>query len=115
MKIKQKLVIPAPTPSTGVAPTTTAGTPDTGGETYTVKSGDNLSKIAKKYGVSVKALKAANNLTTDHIKVGDKLKIPAKAEAATPAPAPVPDTSAAPAVPPVSAPAPAGPTPAPGH
>jgi LysM repeat protein len=115
LKIKQKLVIPAPTPSTGTATATAAGTPDTGGETYTVKSGDNLSKIAKKNGVSLKALKAANNLTTDHIKVGDKLKIPAKAETAAPAPAPAPDTSAAPALPPVSAPAPAAPAPAPGH
>ena len=54
----------------------------TGGEqTYTVKSGDNLSKIAKEKGTTVKALRAANNLKTDRITVGQKLKIPTKASA----------------------------------
>jgi LysM repeat protein len=71
-----------------------------GGETYTVKSGDSLTKIAKAHGTTVKAIKAENNLNTDHIKVGQKLKIPAKAEAAAPAPAPV-----APAPAPATAPA----------
>jgi LysM repeat protein len=65
------------------------------GETYTVKSGDSLTKIAKAHGTTVKAIRAENNLTTDHIKVGQKLKIPARAEAAAPvepmpAPAPAP-------------------------
>ncbi len=112
LKIKQKLTIPASTKSDGTsaAPAGAMGATDMGGETYTVKAGDNLSKIAKKHGVSVKALKAANSLTTDHIKVGDKLKIPAKAETAAPAPAP--DTTATPALPPMPAPAPA-PSPAP--
>ena len=103
LKIKQKLVIPASTKSADAAPAATAGAVDAGGELYTVKSGDNLSKIAKKNGVTLKALEAANRLTTDHIKVGDKLKIPAKTETAAPAPAA--ETSAAPALPPVSAPA----------
>ena len=66
-----------------------------GGETYTVKSGDTLTKIAKAHGTTVKAIKAASNLTTDHIKVGQKLKIPAKAEAAAPAPAPAPSCARA--------------------
>jgi LysM repeat protein len=42
--------------------------------------------------VTVKSLRSENNLTTDKIKVGQKLKIPAKASApaapAAPAPAP---------------------------
>jgi len=51
----------------------------TGGEqTYKVKSGDTLTKIAKDHGVTIRALRSANNLTTDKIKVGDVLKIPAK-------------------------------------
>ena len=45
-------------------------------ETYTVKGGDNLSKIAVKYNTSVRALKAANNKTSDLIRVGEKLMIP---------------------------------------
>jgi LysM repeat protein len=61
-----------------------------GGETYLVKSGDSLTKIAKAHGTTVKAIKAENNLNTDHIKVGQKLKIPAKVEAAAAAPAPAP-------------------------
>ena len=45
-------------------------------ETYTGKGGDNLSKIAVKYNTSVRALKAANNKTSDLIRVGEKLMIP---------------------------------------
>jgi LysM repeat protein len=108
LKIGQKLSLPAPTAS-AVAPAAAASA-DTGGETYTVKSGDTLSKIAKKYGVTLKALVAANNLTTDqinHIKVNQKLTIPEKAEAAapvaTPEPAPVAPAPVAP-LPPVTPP-----------
>jgi len=44
--------------------------------TYTVKSGDNLLKIAKKYpNVTVEDLKKWNNLKSDKINVGAKLKI----------------------------------------
>jgi len=44
---------------------------------YTVASGDTLSKIAKKNGVSVVALKKANGLNDGLLKVGQALKIPA--------------------------------------
>lgn len=44
--------------------------------TYTVKSGDSLSKIAKQYGSTVRAIKAANGLPSDLIRVGEKLVIP---------------------------------------
>lgn len=47
-------------------------------KTYKVAEGDTLNKIAKEYGVTVEALKAANNLTDDNIFVGQTLKIPAK-------------------------------------
>jgi membrane-bound lytic murein transglycosylase D len=43
--------------------------------TYTVKSGDNLSTIAKKYGVTVSDIKTWNNLKSTKIYVGQKLKI----------------------------------------
>lgn len=46
--------------------------------THTVKSGENLSKIAKKYGTTVAAIKKANGLKSDNINVGQKLKIPKK-------------------------------------
>ena len=43
--------------------------------TYTVKSGDTLSGIAKKYHVRVADLKKWNNLKNDVIRVNQKLKI----------------------------------------
>ncbi|MGA2854601.1 MAG: LysM peptidoglycan-binding domain-containing protein, partial [Verrucomicrobiota bacterium] len=117
LKIGQKLTIPAGGVAAPAAAGTPAGTETTGsstggGETYVVKSGDTLTKIAKSHGTTVKAIETANNLSTTKIKVGQKLKIAAKAEAAAPAPAlaPVaaPAPAAAPAVAPVAMPAPAG-------
>jgi murein DD-endopeptidase MepM/ murein hydrolase activator NlpD len=56
--------------------------------TYTVQAGDTLSKIARKNGVSVVALKQANGLGDGLLKVGQTLKVPASgqqtASAATP-------------------------------
>ncbi len=112
LKIGQKLVLPAggSVSSDSTAPAVAGGS--AGGVTYTVKSGDTLTKIAKKNGTTVKAIEAANGLSTTKIKVGQKLKIPSKGEAAAAAPvalAPVVDTTPAPALPPVSAPAPVAP------
>ncbi|MGC8830262.1 MAG: LysM peptidoglycan-binding domain-containing protein [Verrucomicrobiia bacterium] len=45
---------------------------------YVVKPGDNLTKIAKSHGVKVTEIKAVNNLNTDRINVGQKIKIPVK-------------------------------------
>jgi len=42
---------------------------------YTVKSGDNLGKIAKRYGTTVSNIKKWNNLRSDVIHPGDKLKV----------------------------------------
>jgi LysM repeat protein len=112
LKVGQKLSIPG-SAGGAAAPAMAGGAAATGssmgGEAYTVKSGDTLTKIAKAHGTTVKAIKAASNLTTDHIKVGQKLTIPAKAEAAAPAPAPAPVAPApAPAPSTTPAPAPAG-------
>ena len=120
LKPGKKLTIPGGSSSTSVnsvPAAATGGTDATGGSeaSYVVKSGDTLTKIAKKEGVSLRALRAANPKisSTDHIHVGDKLVIPSK-----PAPAPANDTTTAPVVPP-PAPAPApvapAPAPAPGH
>ncbi|WAO21950.1 LysM peptidoglycan-binding domain-containing protein [Paenilisteria newyorkensis] len=48
---------------------------DTNASTYTVQSGDSLSKIATLFGTSVANLKAINSLTDDNIVVGDVLKV----------------------------------------
>lgn len=105
LKIGQKIHVPAPAAPavpvvTGTAPVESAVA---GGEqTYTVKSGDNLTKIAGQLGTTIKALRAANGLKTDSIKVGQKLKIPAKTS--TPMPVPTAPVEPAPTTPPVSTP-----------
>jgi len=43
--------------------------------TYKVVKGDTLSKIGKKYGMTVKQLKSLNKLKSDVIKIGQKLKV----------------------------------------
>lgn len=44
-------------------------------EVYTVKSGDTLYSIARKYNMSVDELKSLNNLTSNSLSIGQKLKI----------------------------------------
>jgi LysM repeat protein len=104
LKIGQKLSIPS---GGGVAPSAGDSTNvSSGGEVYVVKSGDNLTKIAKQFSTTVKAIEAANpSVDPNHIKVGQKLTIPAKAETAPPETAPVTPAPASPA--PVVTPSPA--------
>jgi len=82
LKIGQKLKIPAASvgSATSLAHAPAGGDGKGNGidQTYTVKSGDNLMKIAKAYSVSLKSLRSVNALKTDQIKVGQKLKIPSK-------------------------------------
>ena len=56
-------------------------TPPKGENVYTVKKGDSLYVIANKYGITVDELKAANNLSSNLLNVGQILKIPKKEEA----------------------------------
>ncbi len=90
LKIGQTLHIPAAaaTASVASASNSAAVTGDAigNGQLYTVKSGDSLTKISSQFGVSVRSLRSANNLKTDKIVVGQKLKIPAKTTVATSAP-----------------------------
>lgn len=86
LRIGQMLHVPPPmvasaaAASSGTAP---ALTDSSNGELYTVKSGDTLSRIASQYKISVHSLRSANSLTTDRIKVGQRLKIPVKATTAS--------------------------------
>lgn len=54
------------------------------GTYYTVKSGDSLWSIAKKYGVTVNELKTANNLTSNTLSIGQILRIPIEEEDSLP-------------------------------
>ena len=75
---------PTPTPATP-APTPTPA-PTTGTQTYTVKPGDTMHALARRFGVSVSAIASANGIANPNIlKAGEVLRIPtAQTPAQTP-------------------------------
>lgn len=128
----QKLILPdhakpsqsqpaAKTAAAAPAPAKESSAATASGDTYVVKAGDALSKIAALHGVKTKDLMAVNKITdANKIRVGQKLAIPAKAAKAAPAAAPAEakpaEAAPAPAPAPVEAPtveAPAAPAPVP--
>ncbi len=78
LSIGQRLVIyrggKAPSSSSSSS-TGSSTTQQTGGSTYTVKSGDTLSGIATRHGITVARLKELNGLSGNNIKPGQKLKV----------------------------------------
>ena len=103
LKIDQTIHIPAQTASAaGSSATGAAAGAATEGtdsqQVYTVKSNDTLIKVARQFGLKVRALRTANALKSDKIRVGQKLKIPAKTAANTEA-APAPASTGSPATP----------------
>lgn len=77
LKIYRGDVLPSSSGSSSSSTSSSSSSTTQSGEkvTYTVKSGDNLGKIAEKYGVTVNDLKRWNGLTGTMIKVGQKLVI----------------------------------------
>jgi LysM repeat protein len=93
LKIGQKIKIPerAAVVNTTPPPSADAGAIGVSSTVvYEVKKNDSLIKIAKNQGTTVEKLKTANNLKTTMIKPGQKLKIPAKAEASPTGPVATP-------------------------
>ena len=88
LKIGQKLQVPSksetvtaqasvvPTMASETAAAAMAGATPMEGNIYIVKTGDSLWKIARAQNVSVATLKQANNLTSDSLKIGQKLHLP---------------------------------------
>jgi hypothetical protein len=74
--------LPAPSPTVAPKPTPSAPAPQpavaaAGGTTYTVQSGDTLYGIARKFGVNLAAITAANNIVDPSlIRPGQVLNIP---------------------------------------
>ena len=92
IRVGQRLVIyrggsapaSASSSSSASSSTTSQSTPaPANATTYTVKSGDVLGKIAERHGCTVAQLKAWNNLTSNNIRVGQKLIVSAAASSSS--------------------------------
>ena len=85
IRVGQRLVIyrggnaPASASSSSTSSTTTKAAAPANATTYTVKSGDVLGKIAERHGCTVAQIKSWNGLTSNNIKVGQKLIVSAPA------------------------------------
>lgn len=80
LKIGQTLQIPSSSTTLMPAPVQESSLPGTSAdvesEAYTVVAGDTLSGLARKFGTSSAALRSANGLSNDTIRVGQVLLIP---------------------------------------
>ncbi len=77
----QSTVTSAPTSSSKTTVSQQSTSTQPAASTYTVRSGDTLSGIATKHGTTVARIKELNNLTSNNIKVGQKLKVSGSASA----------------------------------
>ena len=100
LKLPGKIDVPPPAVASGAASGTVAATvakksakksfaPYAGAtKEYVVKNGDTLGSVAYGNGITIRQLKELNGLSSDSLKIGQKLKIPAekvvKAEKAKP-------------------------------
>ena len=78
LKIGQRLEVPAAVRTEEVRHATASSASSTG--VHRVRQGDSLYEIGRRYGVSVKSLKAANGLRGNNLRIGQKLVIPATAK-----------------------------------
>ncbi len=80
LKVGQSLQVPAgaepAAASPGASPVRASATASQSAGRYVVKRGDTLDRIARAHGTTVRAIKAANGMTSDRIVVGRSLKMP---------------------------------------
>ena len=92
IRVGQRLVIyrggsaPASTSSSSSSSSAQPTSAPANATTYTVKSGDVLGKIAERHGCTVAQLKAWNGLTSNNIRVGQKLIVSAAASSSASSP-----------------------------
>lgn len=73
LTIGQQIFIPQQGTGTGEVPPT-----NTGETIYTVQAGDSLYKIAQRYNTTVSAIASYNNLTSNELQIGQRLRIPSQ-------------------------------------
>lgn len=104
LKLGQKLVIPSTSAAslvTGAAAPVATGAASPAApsgatrRTYTVQSGDNLGAIARRHGTTVAALKSTNRLSSDILRPGQSLVLPAGSTGSASTSASTPTVSAA--------------------
>ncbi len=89
-KVPEPTIVPAGTRTLGAAPAATATSTPTATpaptQNYTVVAGDAMSLIAQRFGTTAAAIRTANNLVNDDVRIGQVLRIPAPTSGATPNP-----------------------------
>lgn len=91
-KVPEPTIVPAGTRTLGAAPAAATATPPPTAtpaptQNYTVVAGDAMSLIAQRFGTTAAAIRTANNLANDDVRIGQVLRIPApSATPATPNP-----------------------------
>lgn len=88
IRVGQRLVIyrggvPSSSASSKTSSSQKTGSSSVATTTYTVKAGDVLGKIAERHGCSVAQIKSWNNLSSNNIYVGQKLKVAAPKSSGT--------------------------------
>lgn len=95
-KVPEPTIVPATsrTPSAATSTATSTATPTptptavAAETTYTVVAGDAMSLIAQRFGTTSAAIRTANNLTNDDVRIGQVLKIPRTTAGGAPTPGP---------------------------
>lgn len=77
LRVGQRLVIPATAKNLdGAVANASKASSSNDARMHTVRAGDTLSAIARRYGTSVAKLKAVNNLKNNNLRIGERLRLP---------------------------------------